>query len=231
MLRTRSKSGGTLLNSAGKRKLAGQTRVARLQSTTPPLAMSTSLRTPLLLLSLSAAALFAAAPALAQTAGMAEPGTPSQTADLSAEAFARAATENGLAELMLSYVALQKAREGAVEDFSWTMIEHHGSAIGGLAEALSGQPSVLPAGLPMGPSAEQVQEIERLRGLAGDAFDQAYFEHQVEAHREVIALYEAGSRVADEGVARYAATTLPLLRAHLEIAQMKRAQVQESAGR
>ena len=183
---------------------------------------------PALLLSLSVA-LFASAPVLAQTPGMSDRGATSQTADLTTEAFARAATESGLAELMTSYLALQKAREGAVEDFAWTMIEHHGSSIGDLAQSLGGQQTLLPAGLPMGPNAEQVREIERLRGLTGEAFDEAYLEHEVQAHRETIALYEAGSRVDDEGVARYAATSLPVLRAHLEIAQMKQARMQEMA--
>ena len=173
----------------------------------------------------AAVALLTAAPAAGQTAG-----APSQTAVASADAFARAAAENGLAELMLSYVALQKAREGPVEGFAWTMIEHHGSAVGDLAQTLGGAPGVLPGGLPMQPSAEQVREIERLRGLDGEAFDRAYVAHQVEAHREAVAVYEAGSRVADDAVARYAATTLPVLRAHLEIAQMMRARVEE-AGR
>ena len=177
------------------------------------------------------AALFVSTPAVAQTAGMSDRAATSQTADLSTEAFARGATESGLAQLMMSYLALQKAREGPVEDFAWTMIEHHGSSVGDLAQSLGGQQSLLPDGLPMGPSAEQVQAIERLRGLEGEAFDEAYFEHQLAAHREAIALYEAGSRVADEGVARYAATTLPLLRAHLEIAQMKRTRVQDGAER
>ena len=185
-----------------------------------------SLRLPTLLVSLSAAALLTAAPATGQTAD-----APSRTDAPSADAFAQAATESGLAQLMLSYVALQKAREGAVEDFAWTMIEHHGSAIGDLAQTLGGSPGVLPAGLPMQPSAEQAAEIERLRGLSGGAFDRAYVEHQVEAHREAVALHEAGAQVADPDVARYAATTLPVLRAHLEIAEMMRTRVQDGAGR
>ena len=173
---------------------------------------------PLVLL-LAAVALFASAPATGQTA------------DLSAEDFAQSATESGLTQLMLSYLALQKAREGPVEDFAWTMIEHHGSSIGGLAQSLGGQQSLLPAGLPMGPSAEQARTIERLRSLDGEAFDEAYFEHQLEAHREAIALYEAGSQVDAEGVAQYAATTLPILQAHLEIAQMKQTEVAEAMRR
>ena len=190
--------------------------------------MFESIHKPALLLSLSVA-LFASAPVLAQTAGTPDRAMTSPAADLSTEAFARAATESGLAELMMSYLALQKAREGAVEDFAWTMIEHHGSSIGDLAQSLGGQQTLLPAGLPMGPNAEQVREIERLRGLTGEAFDEAYLEHEVQAHRKAIALYEAGSRVDDEGVARYAATSLPVLRAHLEIAQMKQARMQEMA--
>ena len=190
--------------------------------------MSKPFRVPKLLASLSVvAALFASAPATAQTTGMSQNGATSPTADLSAEAFARDATESGLAQLMLSYLALQKAREGSVEDFAWTMIGHHGSSVGDLAQSLGGQQTLLPAGLPTGPSDEQVQDIERLRGLSGEAFDEAYFEHQLEVHREAIALYEAGSRVDDEGVAQYAATTLPILRAHLEIAQMKQARIEE----
>ena len=112
-----------------------------------------------------AVALIAASPALGQTAP--EPRASTQAADLSADAFARAAAESGLAQLMMSYVALQEAREGPAEDFAWTMIEHHGSALGDLAQTLGNAPGVLPGGLPMEPSAEQAREIERLRALGG----------------------------------------------------------------
>lgn len=169
-----------------------------------------------------AVALFAAAPAAGQTMGTADHGD--HAGDLSTDAFARAAAESGLAQLMASYLALQEATgEGPAEDFAWTMINHHGSAIGDLAQSLSDGSDALP----MEPSAEQVQEVERLGRLEGEAFDQAYFDHQVEAHRAAVALYEAGSRVDDEAVAQYAMTTLPVLRAHLEIAEMKRAKVRD----
>ncbi|TNC64236.1 DUF4142 domain-containing protein [Rubellimicrobium roseum] len=137
--------------------------------------------------------------------------------------FAQAAAQGNLAEVQMSALALQKTNDRRVEEYAWTMLDHHGRAMGDLAESL-GEGAAL---LPSEPSPEQAATLEEMRALEGTEFDEAYLAHQLEAHRAAIALYEQGEQVSDERVATYARTTLPTLRAHLETAQIWQAQPPE----
>lgn len=167
-------------------------------------------------LMLSAATLlFAATPALAQTqpAGQA-------AAAASVDGFARAAAQSSLAEVLMSSMAIQKTGDERVQDFAWTMLDHHARAMGDLAEALSAGA----AALPTEPSAEQQATLQRMQGMSGAQFDQMYFAHQLDSHRRAISVYEQGARLPDAKVAGYARSTLPLLQAHQRIAQTKQAE-------
>lgn len=164
-----------------------------------------------------ATALASAAPvaALAQTPTTA---TSQATAtDLTIDAFAQQAARNSLSEVLLSAMALQKSNDKRVDDHAWTMLDHHSRAMGDLADALSAEAGPLPSE----PSAEQTAVLERMRGLDGTAFDDAYFAHQLEAHGEAIRLFEQAGALDDEEVANYARVTLPVLEAHRAIAQYR----------
>lgn len=145
---------------------------------------------------------------------------PAAAAAADVDAFAQAATQNSLTEVLMSTMALQKTTDMRVEEYAWTMLDHHARAMGDLAEALS--PGAAP--LPSEPSAEQAATLEEMRSLEGAQFDEAYFAHQVEAHQQAISLFEQGGQVSDEPVAQYARNTQPILEAHLEIAQQRQAQ-------
>lgn len=162
------------------------------------------------------AALLASIPAL----GQAQPAGQGAAAAQGVDAFARAAAENSLSEMLMSSLALQKSNDDRVRDYAWTMIDHHARATGDLAEALPEAAAVLPTE----PSSEQQATIRRMQGMTGAQFDQAYLSGQVESHRRAVALFEGGSRLADPKVSDYARSTLPVLRAHLEIAQQKQAE-------
>jgi len=136
------------------------------------------------------------------------------------DAFARAAAENNLTEVLLASVALQKTGDKRVQDDAWTMLDHHSRALGDLAEALSEGSAALSSE----PSGEQKAALQRMRGLTGTQFDQAYFTYQAEAHRRSVALFERAGQLPDQKVANYARVTLPVLRAHAEISQIRQAQ-------
>ena len=172
----------------------------------------------------AAVAVFALAttPAFAQTAqGEASGAAAAQSKDMQGQAsdatnFATNAAQNGVAEIVLSSLALQKSDNQRIIDFSAMMIDHHSSAMIDLMKALNeGEMTV-----PIMPGAEQMQAIERLRGLSGEQFEQAYFQHQVEAHQKAVSVFEQGAEAArSEDLARFAEMKLPLLRAHLELAE------------
>lgn len=161
------------------------------------------------------AALLASMPATAS-------GQPRQQAAASADVdtFARAAAQNSLTEVLLASMALQKTSDRRVREYAWTMLDHHARAMGDLAEALSAGA----AALPTEPSAEQSAALERLRGMSGAQFDQAYLAHETSAHQRAVIVFEQGSRVSDRQVAQYASTTLPILRAHREIVEIRQSQ-------
>ena len=136
------------------------------------------------------------------------------------DAFAHAAAQNSLSEVLMSTMALQKTTDKRVEEYAWTMLDHHARAMGDLAEALS--PGAAP--LPAEPSAAQSAILKQMSEMSGTQFDQAYFAHQLESHGAAVGVFEKGVQVADQQVANYAATTLPILRAHLDIAKIRQAQ-------
>ena len=133
------------------------------------------------------------------------------------DTVAQAAAQSSLSEVLMSTMALQKTNDKRVEEYAWTMLDHHARAMGDLAETLSEDA----APLPTEPSTEQTAMLERMSAMESEAFDQAYFEHQMEAHQKAVSLFEQGATVSDEKVASYAQTTLPILQAHLEIVQIR----------
>ncbi len=136
------------------------------------------------------------------------------------DSFAEAATQGSLTEVLMSAMALQKTNDMRVSEHAWTMLDHHSRAIGDLADVLTANEAALPSE----PSAEQTAMLDQMRALEGAEFDTAYLEHQVETHQASISNFETGARLPQEKVANYAMATLPILRAHLEIAQMREEQ-------
>lgn len=157
----------------------------------------------------------ACSPALAQAQQATQAAAP-----IEVDGFARAAAESSLSQVLLSSMALQKTKDKRVQDNAWTMLDHHSRAMGELAEALSEGA----ASLPTEPSSEQRANLQRMRDLSGTQFDQAYFAYQLEAHQRAIGLFERAGQVSDRKVAQYARVTLPVLRAHREIAQYRQGQ-------
>ncbi|WP_043367222.1 DUF4142 domain-containing protein [Belnapia sp. F-4-1] len=157
----------------------------------------------------------ACSPALAQAQQATQAAAP-----IEVDGFARAAAENNLSQVLLSSMALQRSNDKRVQDSAWTMLDHHSRAMGELAEALSEGAASLPTEL----SSEQSTSLQRLRELSGTQFDQAYFAYQLEAHQRAINLFERAGQVSDRKVAQYARVTLPVLRAHREIAQYRQGQ-------
>ena len=138
----------------------------------------------------------------------------------SVDEFAKTATQSSLTEVLMSAMALQKTSDMRVSEHAWTMLDHHSRAIGDLADVLDADDAALPSE----PSAEQTAMLDEMRALDGQAFDTAYLEHQVEAHESSIQNFQTGTELSEEMVANYAKATLPILRAHLEIAQMRQEQ-------
>jgi putative membrane protein len=171
-----------------------------------------------LLATLASCAALLAMPALAQNGNPAfmTPGTGADQPNNSDRNFARAAAAGGLAEVEFGKLAEQKARSDAVKNFGQRMVEDHGKAndqLKGLAKE-DGIP------LPEKLDPEHMATHDRLAGLSGAAFDQAYVQAQVADHQQTAQLfeYEIGSG-QDADLKNFASQTLPVVLQHLEMAQ------------
>jgi putative membrane protein len=130
--------------------------------------------------------------------------------------FVMAAAAGGMAEVMTSTLALQRAEDPEVRQFAQRMIADHNRANQELM-SLAGARGI---GVPAAPDIKDQAEADVLSGLRRAEFDRAYIRGQVAAHLCAVGLFEAESqRGADPELRAFAAKTLPTLREHLQHAR------------
>ena len=131
-------------------------------------------------------------------------------------AFLRGAALGGLAELESARLAGDKAQAPAVKAFAERMRQDHGAANAALG-ALAGKHGV---DAPEALDPERRAAQARLQQATGPAFDALYLANQVQEHQQAVQLFQheidAGQNAE---VKAAAATRLPILMAHLEIAR------------
>jgi putative membrane protein len=135
-------------------------------------------------------------------------------APVDAATFVAKATQSNTFEIVSSRLALERAKDPAVERIAEHLIHDHTMAQEQLATTAAEVGIEAPA-----PSlnAEQQATVDTLKGLSGKAFDDAYLQAQVKAHQEAIALFVGFASVdANPRPLRLLAiTTLPILGQHL----------------
>lgn len=124
--------------------------------------------------------------------------------------------QQGLAEIALSQLALDRSDNAEVQAFAQRMIDDHTAANQQIAT--QAQANAVP--LPDEPNPAQQALAEDLAALSGVDFDKAYMNHNVLGHEVAVAQAEAqAAEGVDAGVAALAATLEPTLRMHREQAQ------------
>jgi len=173
-----------------------------------------------------AAIFLAAAPAAAQmgnpagvTPGTQEkaPGVPApHTTNVEDRLFARLLAAGGEAEVELGRMAEGKARSQAVKDFARQMIADHGKANGELTRLAEAAQIAFPGEL----APEEKTMRDALEDTSADAFDLAYMQGQVVSHQKAVVLleWEIGQG-QDAPLQQWAAGTLPVVLAHLDMAK------------
>ena len=135
-------------------------------------------------------------------------------APVDAATFVAQATQSNTFEIVSSRLALERAKDPAVERIAEHLIHDHTMAQEKLAATAAEVGIEAPA-----PSlnAEQQATVDALKGLWGNAFDEAYLQAQVKAHQEAIALFVGFASVdANPRPLRLLAiATLPILGQHL----------------
>jgi putative membrane protein len=144
------------------------------------------------------------------------------------KSFAMKAADGGMAEVELGRLASQKASNDRVKQFGQKMVDDHSKANNDLKQAATQEGIELPADI----SAKHKSTMQKLSGLSGAAFDKAYMDAMVKDHVEDVKEFEKASKApGDSPVKKFAASTLPTLKEHLQMAREIDNEVKGSASK
>ena len=127
--------------------------------------------------------------------------------------FVKKAALDGMTEVELGRIALEKSQDAKVRSFAERMVRDHGKA----NEALGAIAKRKGLSVPMALDPEHRSLIQRLNAKSGTAFDTAYTE-QMRNHSKAIALFQGAITGPDQDLATFAKETLPTLEQHEQMA-------------
>jgi putative membrane protein len=96
------------------------------------------------------------------------------------KAFVKKALEGNMAEVQMGQLALQKSNDDQVKQFAQRMVDDHGKMLDQLKPAAQ----AMGVKVPDGPSKGTMKNMDKMKGLSGDAFDQAYIKDMVKDHKK-----------------------------------------------
>ena len=163
-----------------------------------------------LLLTLGLAALVAAP--LQQT--FAADAEMSAKATAKEKAFIKKAADGGMTEVELGQLAAEKGGSEEVKDFGSKMVKDHGKMNDDLKDVAGKMSVEVPAKI----SAKHKALIDKMAGMSGAEFDQAYVKEMVKDHEKDIAEFEkAGQEVKNEDLKKFIDSSLETMKGHLEM--------------
>jgi putative membrane protein len=143
-------------------------------------------------------------------------GQASATLSPDDQEFTRKAASGGMAEVQAAQLAQQKAASPQIKQFASRMVADHTKANDELHQ-IGRQANVT---LPSQPDQKEMATEQKLRGLNGASFDQAYAQEELRDHQEDVALFQKEATSGkDPALKGFALKTLPVLQQHLEMAQ------------
>ncbi|WP_322966369.1 DUF4142 domain-containing protein [Sphingomonas fuzhouensis] len=142
-----------------------------------------------------------------------------QTATTSAaQSFANTAAASDAFEIATSQLALTNGASASVKSFARKMIEAHETSTAKLKTLTAGMTPALTPNPAL--NAEQQQTLDRLKGLNGKAFDEAYIAGQTAGHQQTLDALKAYATTGDAPQLNTFATDLiPTVTAHLNMAK------------
>jgi putative membrane protein len=130
--------------------------------------------------------------------------------------FIEKAAEGGMAEVQLGKLATQKAGTDQVKQFGQRMVDDHSKANDQLKQVASSKNVTLPTDV----DKSTKREMDKLSKLSGADFDREYMKNMVSDHKKDVSDFKSeASRAKDPDVKQFAASTLPTLQEHLQLAQ------------
>jgi predicted outer membrane protein len=133
--------------------------------------------------------------------------------------FLMAAFQDGISEIQLSQLALQKSSNQRVRTFAQRMIDDHTQ----LNNAIQQQAQTNNISLPAQPSSDQQAQADRLATLSGAAFERAYMALNVTLHQTDLAAAKLQAQAlqqgSDDAVSLLADASVPVIEVHLAVAE------------
>jgi putative membrane protein len=145
------------------------------------------------------------------------PNSSNRNSSLSAvdRQFMMKAAQSDMTEIRTSQLALSRSQNPQVRQFAQQMIQHHTQSSSKLKPLAAQKGVTLPKDL-----GENQALLTQLTKLSGTQFDQAYLSGQVKAHSKTQALYQKELQQGkDPAVKAFASQVLPVVTAHLRMAQ------------
>jgi putative membrane protein len=94
--------------------------------------------------------------------------------------FLKKAIEANLGDVEMGRLALQKSTDSEVRHYAIQETDDHGKILDDLKQAAQ----QLTMSVPDGPSKSALKEMEKLKALSGDSFDQAFLKETVKNHKD-----------------------------------------------
>lgn len=130
--------------------------------------------------------------------------------------FAVTAANGGLLEVMLGTMALEKTQNPRVKAFGTMMVTDHTTANNELKALALNKNIAIPGAL----GEDMQHHVNDLKNKVGKDFDKAYMSMMVDDHKTDISDFEKAADKADDvDLKSFAATKLPILKAHLDSAK------------
>ena len=130
--------------------------------------------------------------------------------------FMQQAASDGIAEVQMGQLALEKASDPQVKELARRIVADHTKANGHL-RALAVRKHVK---LPATTTVEAQREAADMKAMDGQQFDQAWSNAMVKDHLKAIDLFATESQQAkDADVRKFTDATTPALQTHLQMAQ------------
>jgi putative membrane protein len=130
--------------------------------------------------------------------------------------FLEEAAQGGMAEVELGKLAQQKAASDQVKQFGKKMADDHAKANEELKKIASNKGVNLPTDL----SSSDRREYDKLQKKSGADFDREYMKEMVSDHKKDVKDFQSEAKSAkDADIKNFAASTLPTLQQHLDLAQ------------
>jgi len=135
---------------------------------------------------------------------------PKMAHGVNADTFVDKATQAGMTEVKLARLALTNSKNADVRKFATQMQREHGEANAELTSIAANKNIRIPTTL----DHDHQSMVSEMGSKSGAAFDAAYANHMVSAHKDALELFQAATKSSDNDIAAFAHKMLPTLEQH-----------------